>query len=192
MLHLFEDLGRQTDGSLRVASNGAIFDADTHWNPPVDGRGAYANRAMSSRSQVIDPPHVINNGGGGGGWAWLVTARGIIEAQLIRGVLEDSGVSPVWLDTFDPSPGAWMFMSGNPNAPVPVFVPLSLLDAARLALMDSGLSAPEAEAVSSGTQIQAERPGWRSMRWAYVAMALAVLMIIIFLLASLSASVTSG
>jgi hypothetical protein len=30
MLELFEDLGRQTDGLIEIASNGAVLDADLH------------------------------------------------------------------------------------------------------------------------------------------------------------------
>jgi hypothetical protein len=30
MLELVQDLSRQTDGSVAVASNGAVFDADLH------------------------------------------------------------------------------------------------------------------------------------------------------------------
>lgn len=142
---------------------------------------------MGSRSQVIDPPHRIDHGGGGGGWAWLVTARGIIEAQLIRGVVEEAGVTPVWLDTFDPSPGAWMFLSGNPNAPVPVYVPLSFLDTARLALLDSGLSPMEGDVPLPVTAPQPAR--WSP--WGLAGVLIAALVIVILLLASARALVTS-
>lgn len=144
---------------------------------------------MGSRSQVIDPPRSTHDGGGGGGWAWLVTARGIIEAQLIRGVLEDAGVVPVWLDTRDPSPGAWMFMSGNPNAPVAVYVPASLLETARLALLDSGLEA-DADAGADWSPEEQQRLVRRSP-WGLIGVALAAFVIVILLLASVRASVTS-
>src|SRR5688572_6976663 len=95
---------------------------------------------MRGASYVIDaPPTDADSGGGGGGWAWLLTARGIIEAELVRGALETSGIVPVVLDTKDPSPGAWMYMSGNVLAPVRVLVPSSLLEPARLALLEIGL-----------------------------------------------------
>jgi hypothetical protein len=43
VLELFEDLGRQTDGLVEVASNGAVFDGDLH--PRLrDGRGVLASR----------------------------------------------------------------------------------------------------------------------------------------------------
>ncbi|HVL32771.1 MAG TPA: DUF2007 domain-containing protein [Actinomycetota bacterium] len=99
---------------------------------------------MRTGSRVLEPPPTITaEGGGGGGWALLLTARGIIEAELVKGVLEAAGVVPVVLDARDPSPGAWMFLSGNVNAPVRVYVPLSQLDQARLALLESGLGLEE-------------------------------------------------
>lgn len=73
---------------------------------------------------------------------WLMTAGGIVEAQLIRGALEGGSI-PVLLDHRDPSPFAWMYPAGNPNAPVQVFVPAALLDTARLALLEAGLSFPD-------------------------------------------------
>lgn len=88
------------------------------------------------------PPETAD-GGGGGGWAWLVTANGIIEAELVRGVLESAGVTPVALDSSDPTPGSWMFLSGNVNALVRVFVPVSQLDSARLALLEAGFAFPQ-------------------------------------------------
>ena len=99
---------------------------------------------MKSGSRVIDsPPTPTDEGGGGGGWAWLLTARGIIEAELVRGVLESAGVVPVALDGRDSSPGAWMFLSGNVNALVRVFVPLAQLDSAKLILLEAGFEQPD-------------------------------------------------
>jgi hypothetical protein len=84
------------------------------------------------------PPRAPTPGGGGGGWAWLVTARDGVEAELIRGMLEAEGV-PCVLDRRDPSPLAWMHLSGNPFRPVPVYVPRGLLEGARLRLLEAGL-----------------------------------------------------
>lgn len=99
---------------------------------------------MHAGSNVIDvEPPQTDRGGGGGGWAWLVTARGLIEAQLVRGVLEASGITPIALDASDPSPGSWLFLSGNINALVRIYVPRALLDEARLALLEIGFDAPE-------------------------------------------------
>jgi hypothetical protein len=83
------------------------------------------------------PPR-LEEGGGGGRWAWLLTAQGIVEAELVRGVLESAGV-PVVLDRRDPSPFAWMYLAANVNAPVRVLVPAGLLDTARLHLLEAGI-----------------------------------------------------
>jgi hypothetical protein len=144
---------------------------------------------MANSSHVIEgaPPPTIDDGGGGGGWAWLLTARGIIEAQLVRGVLEASGIVPVALDASDPTPGAWMFLSGNVNALVRVFVPASLLDAARLALLETGFGVDDASAPPD----QPVRAPARSSRlpwWAWVLITAVV--VVIFLLATMRASVT--
>ena len=99
-----------------------------------------------SRTGVLDPaPPVPTWGGGGGGWAWLLTATDAVEAEIVRGLLEATGV-PVALDWRDPSPFAWMHLSGNLHRPVPVYVPASMVDAARLQLLELGLEAPETSA----------------------------------------------
>lgn len=120
------------------------------------------------------PPVVVPGGGGGGGWALLLTAGGLIEAQLVRGLLEASGVVPVHLDAHDPSPGAWLFLSGNVNAPVRVFVPRSQLDQARLALLEGGFGIPDDDpvtAVRAGTR--GERARWVRVLWIVIAVAIA-------------------
>jgi len=93
----------------------------------------------TARTGVLEPaPPREVWGGGGGGWAWLLTARDALEAEIVRGLLEASGV-PVALDWRDPSPFAWMHLSGNVFRPVPVYVPTSLIDDARLQLLEMGL-----------------------------------------------------
>lgn len=87
-------------------------------------------------------PPLEATGGGGGGWAWLLTASDAVEAEIVRGLLEATGV-PVALDWRDPSPFAWMHLSGNLHRPVPVYVPSSMVDEARLQLMEMGLAAEE-------------------------------------------------
>ncbi len=125
---------------------------------------------MRSGSTVLDrTPPDAGAGGGGGGWAWLLTARGHIEAQLVRGVLESNGIVPVALDSTDPSPGSWMFLAGNINALVRVYVPRSLLDAARLALLETGVTAPEPEAPPEPSP-----GGWRANAWWIAVTVLAV------------------
>ena len=140
---------------------------------------------MHSGSRVIDsPPATTDHGGGGGGWAWLLTARGIIEAELVRGVLESAGVIPVALDGRDPSPGAWMFLSGNVNALVRVFVPLAQLDSARLVLLEAGFEQPDPTPVPSAP-VRAPRFHSRTI-W----LVITAIVIAIFLLATMHARVT--
>jgi hypothetical protein len=110
---------------------------------PLAAEG-YAWFVMPARIDVRDPapPTAPTGGGGGGRWSRVVTAGDSIEAELIRGVLEHAGV-PVVLDHRDTSPFAWMYPGGNINAPVAVFVPSSLLEAARLALLETSLLTPD-------------------------------------------------
>ena len=99
---------------------------------------------MRRGSNVIDHvPPAVDGGGDGGGWAWLVTARGHAEAHLVRGLLEGNGVAPIFMDASDPSPGSWMFLAGNINALVRIYVPLSQLEEARLTLLEAGVTAPD-------------------------------------------------
>jgi len=122
---------------------------------------------MRGRPSTIDrdlPPAPLEpDGGGGGGWALLLTAGGAIEAQLIRGLLEGSGVVPIHLDSSDPSPGAWLFLSGDPNAPVRVYVARSMLDQARLALLDAGFGL-ETDTGDAEPDI-GDVPRWLRLMW---------------------------
>ena len=140
---------------------------------------------MKSGSRVIDsPPAPTDEGGGGGGWAWLLTARGIIEAELVRGVLESAGVVPVALDGRDPSPGAWMFLSGNVNALVRVFVPLAQLDSAKLILLEAGFEQPEAPPAPPAPA-RAHRLSSRA-----ILLVITAVVIVIFLIATMHGRVT--
>lgn len=140
---------------------------------------------MSLRIATRDPaPPVPLDGGGSGRWAWLLTAGGIVEAELVRGVLESSGV-PVVLDRRDPSPFAWMYLGGNVNAPVKVFVPATLLSAARLQLLEAGMSVeggPDPAPVD-----RAERSPQRLSRTPIVRLALTLVAVLVALWILLSA-----
>jgi len=128
---------------------------------------------MQRGSQVIDsPPAPTDEGGGGGGWAWLLTARGIIEAELVRGVLESAGVLPVALDGRDPSPGAWMFLGGNVNALV------------RVILLEAGFEQPEPPAPAPASARPPRLP--RRMIW----LVITAVVIAIFLIATMHGRVT--
>ena|SRR5438270_6753360 len=140
---------------------------------------------MRSGSRVIDsPPAPTDEGGGGGGWAWLLTARGIIEAELVRGVLETAGVAPVALDGRDPSPSAWMFLGGNVNALVRVFVPLAQLDSARLILLEAGFEQPDPPPTLPAPE-RAHRLSSKAI-W----LVITAVVIVIFLVATMHARVT--
>lgn len=100
--------------------------------------------ALTRTGKPAPPDDAAPDEGGGGRWVWLLTAGSHVEAELVKGRLETAGV-PVVLDRRDPTPGAWMYLyGGNPRAPVQVFVPAGLLDAARLELLEAGLTAPSA------------------------------------------------
>jgi len=115
---------------------------------------------VALRTGVLDPaPPQESPGGGDGRWAWLLTARDALEAEIVRGLLEGAGV-PVALDWRDPSPFAWMHLSGNLFRPVPVYVPASLIDNARLQLLEMGLEAPDQD--EGGDEDTAAMPDWRS------------------------------
>ncbi|MCA1832002.1 MAG: DUF2007 domain-containing protein [Actinobacteria bacterium] len=116
-----------------------------------------------SRTGTLDPaPPQPRQGGGGGRWSWLLTATGLVEAELVRGVLESAGL-PVVLDRTDSSPFAWMYLGGNVNAPVRVFVPSGLLDAARLHLLDAGFDS-RLEPDRTPAQEPDQSVLWRIMR----------------------------
>lgn len=102
------------------------------------------------------PPQAATGGGGGGGWAWLLTASDAVEAEIVRGLLETTGV-PVALDWRDPSPFAWMHLSGNLHRPVPVYVPASMIDEARLQLLELGLAADEPTVQTPSLPVMRER-----------------------------------
>jgi hypothetical protein len=117
----------------------------------------------ASRTGVLEPtPPREDLGGGGGRWTWLLTARDALEAEIVRGLLEGSGV-PVALDWRDPSPFAWMHLSGNLFRPVPVYVPAGLIDSARLYLLELGLDDAEAETEMAGDERSSTTPlrSWR-------------------------------
>lgn len=139
----------------------------------------YASQPMAAGSNVRDvaPPRAEPDGGGGG-WAWLVTARDAVEAELIRGLLEADGIAAV-LDARDPSPGAWMFLSGDPNAPVRVLVPRALLDDARLSLLEASAAAPPTPPAAAAT-------ARRSTAWA---IAITVVVVVLYLAAVFRAAV---
>jgi hypothetical protein len=119
-------------------------------------------------------------GDGRGGWAWLVTARDFYEAELIRGVLEGAGV-PVALDRRDPSPFAWMHLAGNPQAPIRVLVPASLLEAARLELMETTFASDGAPSEPGEDEPSPEPRASRSRSFARAAVTALTAVIVVWI-----------
>lgn len=74
-------------------------------------------------------------GSGGGDWSLLVVAPNRVVAHLIGGLLTHVGIEFV-LDTFNPSPGAWLLPFGDPAAPVKIMVRRFDLSAGR-AIIDT-------------------------------------------------------
>ncbi len=162
MLELTQDGGRQTDGPVEVASDRAVLDGYLHdcsrRHDVRDAPHTMLIEMSASGTGVLDPapPRARWGGGGGGGWAWLLTASDALEAEIVRGFLEATGV-PVALDWRDPSPFAWMHLSGNLHRPVPVYVPTGMVDTARLELMEMGLALEEDSAPLPAVMVMRER-----------------------------------
>lgn len=110
----------------------------------------------TQKSPTLPPAAPEREGAGGGRWAWLMTAAGAVEAELVRGRLEGAGV-PVALDRRNPSPTAWLFLSSDVRAPVQVLVPAGLLEAARLELLEAGLAPPIPSPAVSGEGLPERR-----------------------------------
>lgn len=163
MLELVEDLGRQTDGLVEITSDSAVLDRDFH-------RETMLIEMSASRTGLLEPaPPREQRGGGGGGWVWLLTARDALEAEIVRGLLEAGGV-PVALDWRDPSPFAWMHLSGNLMRPVPVYVPTGLVDDARLQLLEMGLANEEDDEPVEPTELaQVGLRGRHRFLWSVIA-----------------------
>jgi hypothetical protein len=87
------------------------------------------------------PPVAADEGGGGSGWVLLVTAPNEFTAHLVRGRLEEDSIE-VHLDSFNPSPVAWMKPFGDPLAPVKVYVRRRDFSRASLVLHDSEVDVP--------------------------------------------------
>jgi hypothetical protein len=135
----------------------------------------------TTRTGLLEPaPPREGQGGGGGGWAWLLTASDALEAEIVRGLLEAGGV-PVALDWRDPSPFAWMHLSGNVFRPVPVYVPASLVDSARLQLLEMGLGDDESDAeIEPGLPAPALRERHRFLWSAIAALTIVAVAWIVF------------
>ncbi len=92
------------------------------------------------------PPLERGHGGGGSDWVELFTAANEIDAHLLVGRLTEDGVATRTL-VDKTTPGAWLFGSSHPWAPVTVFVRRFQLEDARIVLAEIsiGLDPPEDE-----------------------------------------------
>jgi len=61
------------------------------------------------------------SGGGGNNWLLLMVASNEAIAHIAAGRLREEGVE-TFLDTSNPSPGAWLHPFGDPTAPVRIYV----------------------------------------------------------------------
>lgn len=114
---------------------------------------------MSTKSPTAPPPVVPPEdrhfGGGRSGWALLRTVSDLYEAELIRGLLESEDLGPVILEPVQ-TVGAWMLPSGHARIPQRIYVLAALVDAAQLALLESGFSELEDD-VSEDERYDEER-----------------------------------
>jgi hypothetical protein len=93
----------------------------------------------------IPPPPMVAEPGGGGGseWVELIRAKNDIDAHLLTGRLNESGIETRAM-TDRSAPGAWLYGGSNPWAPVIVLVRRLQLEDARLVLAEISLRGPEA------------------------------------------------
>ena len=99
---------------------------------------------MTRDDTGYDLPHIDFGGGGGSGWAVLARARDDIDAQLLVGLLAESGIETRVVK--DPrAPGAWLYGGSNPWAPSAVMVRAIQLEDARFVLVEISFDAPAVE-----------------------------------------------
>jgi hypothetical protein len=112
-----------------------------------------------------------------------MTANGAVEAQLVRGLLESAGV-PVVLERRDVGPGSWLYLvGGNPHAPVHVFVPASLLDAARLEVLEAGFAVADQDAARVPEPPAPQRPApQRGHRWSLMVLGALVIIAVLWII----------
>lgn len=76
-------------------------------------------RKSTRLPEIPDPP--AEGGGSGEGWKLLTTAKDIYTASILEGFLVNRSIE-VFLDTRNPSLGAFLKPFGDPLAPVGVYV----------------------------------------------------------------------
>lgn len=124
---------------------------------------------MSVRTAPLDrdvgsiPPDALrfdpDGGGGGSRWVQLFRARNDIDAHLLVGRLEESGIEA---STFKDrsSPGAWLYGGSNPWDPVIVMVRQLQLQDARVVLAEIAYENPPLEPRSQGGRARSSVLWW--------------------------------
>ncbi len=98
---------------------------------------------MSTRVDLPLPPlDLYDDAHGGSDWTELMQAAGDIEAHLVSGRLEESGIETRRVK--DRSGPAWLHGGSNPWAPVTIYVRKTQYEDARIALAEVALEAAPA------------------------------------------------
>jgi hypothetical protein len=134
------------------------------------------------------PPILEEARGGGGEWVELVKVRNDIEAHLLIGRLEESGVETRTVKDRT-QPGAWLYGGSNPWAPVAILVHRLQLQDAKLVLAEISLDGPAAEPEEEIPKKEIRR---RAITWWVVAIVLGVLFTLLGLLRTADAIGSCG
>lgn len=95
---------------------------------------------MPAQVDLPPPPVDIDEGGGDAGWVELTRARGDIDARLLAGRLEETGIETIVLR--DNSGAAWLYGARDPYASVAILVRKIQLEDARIVLAEIALESP--------------------------------------------------
>lgn len=128
---------------------------------------------MTRAGAPTAPPPLADEdfGGGGSGWIALVRADNDIQAHLLAGRLEGSGIETRLMADRSVS-AAWLFGGSNPWDPVAVMVRRIQYEDARIVLAEISMDAPAA-APKSGPAGRSPR---RPLVWWALALALGLLL----------------
>ena len=133
-------------------------------------------------SPTITPPSLADDlGGGGSGWVSVARADNDINAHLLAGRLEESGIE-TRLMTDRGASAAWLFGGSNPASPVLVMVRRIQYEDARIVMAEISMDAPSATPRSQPTNGSLRRP----LIWWVIALLLGIL------LTGLSLTATAG
>jgi hypothetical protein len=117
------------------------------------------------------PPILEEERGGGGDWIELVRVQDDIEAHLLTGRLEESGVETRLVKDRS-APGAWIYGGSNPWAPVAILVHRLQFEDARLVLAEVSLEGPDAVPADPPSPPEVRR---RALAWWITAIVLGII-----------------